>query len=733
MWPLTGIRVAELTHGIAGPLCGKLLADAGASVTRVSVIAGREAGYEPSDDWSRFLNRGKQVVNLDPTARSGRASLEELLAQADLFLTSATHDQAASLGLDCDSVLERHPALLAACVTPFGQSGPYASFQADDLALSALCGLADATPGFPDHQEREDDPPVQSLAPLAEMAGGLTASCAVVGALRPRLRGHPGPRHVEIASLEAAAGMMVFEWGTTAYGGGVHGRRPLHDLPEPNVYLPCADGQVVIVAFRDDHWQALVELMGSPPWTADPAFRDASARRQNRALLHEHLRSWTIAQRGRDLLVAAQERGLPCCPSFELSETLASEHLRELGSLLMAADAVLPADPVIVNGTRRGAPAVPQVTPACPQAPTDGGQVGRPLSGVQVLDLTHIVAGPFCGQLLAALGADVILVESATYPVSRGFGPFLGEPKHDTSMMFNHVNRGKRSVQIDLTTSAGRRLLRDLAASVDVVLENFSRRAAERLGVTYDELAGERDDLILATISGFGRSGPWGDYVALHSGVILLSGLASVTRDEFDRPRLVGSIYPDPLAGAYAALAVQQALASREQTGRGCHLEISMLDVLLACMGGLVPVAARGEQLGRHPGCFLPTAERAGFLAVPASAVAPRPDLPARIAAMTRAEAMHMLQGEGIAAAAVLDMAEVMSDPHLAERGFITVDDHPLAAGHPVPAVPWLYDGVREPLGHAPCLGDATEQTLTDLAGLTLEQVQALQTEGALT
>src|SRR5262249_3196133 len=122
--------------------------------------------------------------------------------------------------------------------------------------------------------------------------------------------------------------------------------------------------------------------------------------------------------------------------------------------------------------------------------------------------------------------------------------------------------------------------------------------------------------IILASISGFGRSGPWGDYVALHSGVILLSGLASVTLDELGEMRLAGAIYPDLLAGAYLALAVQEALAATETRGDGCRVEGAMADVLLTAMAGLIPTAAQEATFEPHPGQFVHTAEPGRFLAL---------------------------------------------------------------------------------------------------------------------
>jgi crotonobetainyl-CoA:carnitine CoA-transferase CaiB-like acyl-CoA transferase len=294
-------------------------------------------------------------------------------------------------------------------------------------------------------------------------------------------------------------------------------------------------------------------------------------------------------------------------------------------------------------------------------------------------------------------------------------------------MMFHQVNRGKRSVEIDLTREDGRRVFRELVRSADVVLENFSQRAADKLELGFESLRRAREDIILASISGFGRRGVWGNYVTLHSGVILLSGLASVTRDREGAMRLPGALYPDLLAGAYLALAIQEALALRECDGRGHHVEVSMLDVLLTCMGGLVPDAAAGATFGAHDARFLPTADPAGYLAVSAGKVDP-----ADVAGLSRREAMEQLQAKEIAAAAVLDIGEVMTDPHLVARGFVLRGDHPIAGPRPMPAVPWLFDGERPSLRHAPLLGDGTEDVVTALAALTRDEVSALRSAGAL-
>jgi crotonobetainyl-CoA:carnitine CoA-transferase CaiB-like acyl-CoA transferase len=726
--PLREVAVVEVGEGAGLRLCGKLLSDAGASVTHVDLGGSQSppAGAEP------FADGVKRNITLDPDDPADSAALEELLGDAGLYLTSLRHEPGARWSLDCDSVLDRHERLVAACVTPFGQSGPYADFSSDDVVLAALSGLANATPGFPDRCP-PGDPPVQSRARLAESGGAFMAAVAAFGALMPALLGKEGPRHVEVALLEAVVAQMAYEWGITAYGGGVAARHTTHHELEPNVYLPCRDGWVIMVAFTEPHWHSLVDLMGSPEWAFEPEYETAQSRGVHYRSLHGHIAEWTRWQLGMDVLREAQARGLPCCCSLELAQTVSSEQVREMGSVTEEDGVVVPSDPILVNGRRRPRRAPPASvalgTAKLParHASSSDGPARAPLAGVRVLDLSQIVSGPYAGQLLAALGADVVLVETSQRLISRGFGPFVGEPAYDASAMFNQINQGKRSVELNLASDAGRELLLELVSEADVVLENFSGRAARALGITHEELREVREDIVLASISGFGRSGPWGDYVALHSGVILLSGLASVTRDSGGDMRLAGAIYPDLLTGTYMALAIEQALAERALTGLGCHIEVSMLDVMLSCMGDLVPAAAAGESIGPSPARFLSSVEPDRFVATSATKAAP-----GDVARLTRREAMETLQAAGVAAAAVLDTTEVIADEHLAARGFVREDDHPVAGPRSIPAVPWSYDGQRPVLHHSPCFGDGTEAVLAGLHGRTIDDLNRLRTQGVL-
>jgi crotonobetainyl-CoA:carnitine CoA-transferase CaiB-like acyl-CoA transferase len=663
--PLAGIRIVEAGGGLALRLAGRLLADAGASVVRAPLGDDPLLAQPYGADWAAWLDEGKPV--------SGDSAAD--LAVAWLLLTSHPHGSP----LGCDTALAQYPRLIAACVTPFGQDGPRAGWPGDDVVAAALSGLADATPGFPDMQATAAGPPVQSLAPLAEAGGAYIAALAAFGALLARLRGAPGPRHVEVSTVEAAAALMVFEWAQHAFGGPIRGRRP--DLPElaPNCYVSTADGTAAIVAFTDPHWARLKQLMGSPAWAEDPDFATSTSRGLAWERLRPRLEAWAAAQPGHVLLEAAQAVELPTCCSLRLAETLTSEQVAATGAVV---DGRI-ADPIVLGGRRRRRPAPPRRAallppPEPPPEPPPGAAAG-PLAGVRVLDLGQVVAGPWAGTMLAALGADVTFVEPPGFPLSRRFGPFVGEPLHDAGAVFSQVSRGKRSVQIDVKSGAGRELLYGLVGTHDVLLENFSRDAAEALGLSYEALRAQRRDIIVASISGFGRQGPWGSYAAFHSGVLLLSGNADVTRDDDGRMRLAGAIYPDFLTGTVTAFAIEQALVLREQTGKGRHLEIAMLDVLLTSMGGLAPAALGGAQFAAHPARFVrdggDDSGGGGFVVEHAGLRTP-----------------------------VLDIGEVMADKHLRARGFVLAQEHPVSGVRTVAAVPWRYDGVRPVLRHAPLL-----------------------------
>ena len=211
-----------------------------------------------------------------------------------------------------------------------------------------------------------------------------------------------------------------------------------------------------------------------------------------------------------------------------------------------------------------------------------------PLAHIRVLDLSRIMAGPWAGQILADLGADVVKVERpGAGDDTRGWGPpFLKDKAgRDTSDAgyFLSVNRGKRSIAVDLADAEGQKIVRALAARADIVLENFKAGALAKYGLGYDDLGAVNPALIYCSITGFGQSGPRRDQAAYDFMIQGMSGLMSVTGEADGKPgagpQKVGVPIVDIMTGMYAAIAVLAALARRQVSGQGEHVDIGMLDV----------------------------------------------------------------------------------------------------------------------------------------------------------
>lgn len=228
--------------------------------------------------------------------------------------------------------------------------------------------------------------------------------------------------------------------------------------------------------------------------------------------------------------------------------------------------------------------------------------VATPLAGVRVLDMTTFLSGPYCTQVLADLGANVVKVEPPAGDSSRSIPPyFVGED----SAYYLASNRNKRSVCVDMRTAAGSDLVRRMIANVDVVVENFRPGVPKRLGLDIDALRERHPGLIWASITGFGLHGPWAKRPAYDMIVQALSGVMSLT-GEPGRPSVrLGIPAGDTVAGLYAAVAINAALFDRNATGKGRHIDVGMLDCQLAMLSyqsaySLIGGATPGPQGARH-------------------------------------------------------------------------------------------------------------------------------------
>ena len=396
------------------------------------------------------------------------------------------------------------------------------------------------------------------------------------------------------------------------------------------------------------------------------------------------------------------------------------------------------------------------------------------LDGVRVLDLTNVLAGPFCCYQLAQLGADVIKVEVPCFgDLARQLG---ADPELNKRLMgasFLAQNAGKRSVTINLKNPSGKEVFRRLVATADVVVENFRPGVMDRLGLGYETLKQVIADLIYCAISGFGKDGPLKDNPAYDQIVQGISGVMSVTGDKQSAPLRVGFPVADTIGGITAAFAIAAALFRRDRGGEGEFIDVSMLEATLVTMGwavsnwliaGVIPEPMGNENVTASPSGTFQTA--AGRLNIAANkqeqfeklcelierkelATDPRyanredrkkrrdelkADLESALKGKSAKEWSDLFNKHGIPAGEVLSIPQILEHPQITERGLIK---HFQAAPGTDREVAVLRAGFRlasgdpEPVSPPPLLGADTEKILQEL-GYDRDSVARLKKDGAV-
>ncbi len=378
-----------------------------------------------------------------------------------------------------------------------------------------------------------------------------------------------------------------------------------------------------------------------------------------------------------------------------------------------------------------------------------------PLAGIRVLDLTRVLAGPYCTMILADLGAEVVKIERPDVgDDARHFGPFLPS---GLSAYFASINRGKKSVALDLKQEDGRNTFLRLLERADVVVENFRPGAMASFGVGIDVLQERNPRLVYASLSGFGQSGAEAGRPAYDIVIQAMSGLMSITGDSAGHSVRVGTSISDILTGLYGAIAVVSALGHRDRTGKGTVLDLAMLDCTVAAMENAISrLAVSGqvpEPLGtRHPSITpfqaFPTSDgeivvAAGnntlwrklceVLGCPELTEDPqlttndartenRDDLERRLKQIFRRESQDVwlakLVEAGVPAAPIRNIEQVAGDPHLAARDMLHEMHDRRGEGFLTVGSPLRMDGHAPPLSdHAPELGEHSQSVLREWLG----------------
>ncbi len=403
------------------------------------------------------------------------------------------------------------------------------------------------------------------------------------------------------------------------------------------------------------------------------------------------------------------------------------------------------------------------------------------LSHLRVLDLSRVLAGPWSGQILADLGADVIKVERpGSGDDTRAWGPpFLKDSRGENTSeaaYYLSANRNKRSVTIDFTQPEGQRLVRELAAKSDIVIENFKVGGLAAYGLDYQSLKAINPKLIYCSITGFGQTGPYARRAGYDFMIQGLGGLMSLTGrpegEEGAGPMKVGVALTDILTGLYSTVAILAALAHRDQAGVGQHIDMALLDVQVACLANqamnYLTTGNAPRRLGNaHPnivpyqdfptadgnfiltvgndGQFRKFAEVAGQpqwaddprFATNKQRVANRAELIPLIRQATvfktTAEWVSELEKAGVPCGPINDLAQMFQDPQVLARGLAVNIPHPLAGNVPQVASPIrLSETPVEYRQAPPLLGEHTEAVLRDVLGLDAMAVHELRTAGVL-
>ena len=361
-----------------------------------------------------------------------------------------------------------------------------------------------------------------------------------------------------------------------------------------------------------------------------------------------------------------------------------------------------------------------------------------PLNGVTIIDMTRVLAGPFCTLMLAELGARVIKVEvPGKGDDARHYGPFINEK----SVYFVSINRGKESIALDLKDDADRAIFEKLLEKADVVVENFRPGTMEKLGYGWDDLHARYPKLIYAAVSGFGHSGPHSHRPAYDMVVQAMGGIMSITGQPGAPPTRVGTSIGDIGAGLYTAIGINAALYDRALTGEARKVDIGMLDCQISlCENALVRYSATGEVPGplgaRHPSItpFQVFSTKDGHIIIAAGndvmyqrlcQVLARPDLAEdpryqsndlrnqnhaalepeidnELSNQTTAEWLEVLDAEGIPASGINDMATVMAHPQVAPRNMVVSVDDPITGELKVAGNPIKISGYADPVTRDP-------------------------------
>ncbi len=394
--------------------------------------------------------------------------------------------------------------------------------------------------------------------------------------------------------------------------------------------------------------------------------------------------------------------------------------------------------------------------------------IHSPLKGIRVLDLSQVYSGPLAGRILADMGAEVIRIESAVRSTRGGPQPQSGatypngnpgEKPYNRSAYYNELNRNKLAVSLDLSKDQGKEIFKQLVQISDIVLENFSPRVMSNFGLDYPVLNEIKPEIIMVSISAYGQTGPYRNYVSFGRGIEAMTGFSQLTGYPDSQPLGPGTAYADATGGLHAAFAVLMALRHSRRTGKGQHIDLSLRESLTALLGEQIidysmnrrTTERRGNKDSRmiFQGCCKCRGDDE-WIAISiesedewdslCSITGIMPDaaidrINESIESWTMQyephKAMEILQQAGIRAGAVLSADEINRNPHLKARGFFEEVTHPEAGTHEYPGMPWKFSKASGITSKpSPCFAEHNNYVFGELLGMSEGEIAELESVG---
>ena len=780
---LDGLKVLDLSEGIAGPFCAKLLADLGADTVKiehpsrpdVSRTYGPFPNGEPDAEKSAsffYFNTSKRSMLLDLDSSAGKTTLQQLVMHYDIVIASDTAETLDERGLGFAQIQAWNPAAILTTVSGFGSFGPLSAYQSSHLIACAVGGWSQLC-GIPSRE------PLQAGGVISQTLTGAYAAVATLLAAFGRSR-HGGGEHIDVSAQEAVlcgaqipslmyeyTGTITERYSSVGSGAGV------------GYMLPTREGYIGLNALTLPQWQMLCTLLGCGEVATDPYYEGISWTAPDQRLeeLRAVFKKALEDKTAQELFHAAELQRVPfgLIPNlhelFQLEPHVQRQFYQSVDHPLSGAveipsvpfkstttDINISQPPLFGEHTQQ----VLAELKVLDQTQASTGHRAQtpnplPLTGVRVIDLSMFFAGPAAAQIFADAGAEVIKVESLQRIDGwRGSGTLTGIgrdaeiPSWEASPYFNWINRNKKDITLNLMDARAVEVVKTLVRDADVLIENYTPRVMEKFGLTYEILVEINPRLVMISLSGFGSDVAWRDYVAFGMSTEQMAGFSHLTGYANGEPLFTGMTGGDLFSGVMGALDLLAALHQREHSGLGQHLDFSQIEACNMFVGDAMAGWSMAEfdpgRIGNsHPTYALqgiyPCANE-GWIAISCktesqlatllrllnTTSSPESDVDQSIALWTATQdkkaLMHALQTAGVPAGAVLNGPDLLNDEHLAARGAFLAQDRPGLGVKHYPNQPYRFRCTEaQPDVRAPLLGEHIEEVLSGHAGLSSEDI----------